>query len=165
MTFEGRRWPTGRLAMTLCVLTLLAIGSREAFADAHCHNVRGRITIQALTGPACISPVGLCLAGTLVGALRGDYRFTASALIPSADTPLTGVFFSTGDSELETPGGTLFTKDALALATSGAGEFSDLSIITGGTGDGAGAFGTITITGAYGAGQGEAVYAGEVCTP
>jgi len=165
MTFDRRRRPTGRLATTLCVLTLLAIGSREVFADAHCHNVRGRITIQALTGPDCTSPVGLCLTGTIVGALRGDYGFTASTVSPSADTPLTGVLFSTGDTTLETPGGTLFTKDALALATSGAGEFSDLSIITGGTGDWAGAFGTLTITGAYAAGQGEAVYAGEVCTP
>jgi hypothetical protein len=146
-------------------LAFLAATSGDAFADSGCKKVQGKIAIQALTGPACSSPVGLCLTGSLVGALHGAFAFTSSAIIPTADTPLTGVVFSTGDSTLETPGGTLFTKDALALNPSPPGEFSDLSVITGGTGDWTGVFGTLTITGTFAEGQGEAAYFGEVCTP
>jgi hypothetical protein len=63
------------------------------------------------------------------------------------------------------PGGLpmLLTKDAIILRTTGAGDFAEVDMIVGGSGDWAGAIGTISTSGTFAAG-GEGTYTGEVCT-
>jgi hypothetical protein len=73
--------------------------------------------------------------------------------------------FVTGDNSITTAEGTVMTKDAIALQTAGAGYFSEVDVVVGGTGDFAGASGTITASGAFGATGGEGRYEGEICTP
>jgi hypothetical protein len=91
-------------------------------ARAACKTVRGKFTIQIVTGAECQSPAGLCGVGTSIGGLSGASMFTASSAVPSADTPTTGVVVVTGDFSLETRDGTLFTKDAIVLRTIGGGS-------------------------------------------
>ena len=72
----------------------------------------------------------------------------------------------TGDNAIQTPDGTLFTKDAIVLRTTGAGEFAEVDVVVGGTGEWTGATGTLTATGTFTAlAGGEGRYEGEICTP
>jgi hypothetical protein len=86
-------------------------------------------------------------------------------VVPSADTPTTGVVAVTGDFSLDTRRGTLFTKDAIMLRTIGGGEFAEVDTVVRGTGDFAGASGVIRGTGTSTATTVDGDYAGEICTP
>ena len=111
------------------------------------------------------APAGLCGIGTYIGGLSGASTFAASSVVPSADTPTTGVVAVTGDFSLDTRRGTLFTKDAIMLRTIGGGEFAEVDTVVGGTGDFAGASGVIRGTGTSTATTVDGDYAGEICTP
>ena len=67
---------------------------------ADCKSVRGFLEETQVTGPSCISPVGLCTVAQMFGPLKGQARFTATQFIQSADTPTTGVIFVIGDTDL-----------------------------------------------------------------
>jgi hypothetical protein len=73
----------------------------------------------------------------------------------------------TGDNQFSvTGGGTLSTKDAIVLRTSGAGEFAEVDTVVGGTGVFAGTTGVLRAQGTFTAttgGSGD--YVGELCTP
>ena len=97
----------------------------------------------------CASIVGICTEGTLTGALKGTFSFTATSLTPSADSPTTGVMFYTGDITLTTRDGVLFCKDAGAFDVNAPGAVSSVCSITGGTGEFAGASGTIQFLGTF----------------
>ena len=97
----------------------------------------------------CASIVGICTDGTLTGALKGTFSFTATSLTPSADSPTTGVMFYTGDITLTTRDGLLFCKDAGAFDVNAPGAVSSVCSITGGTGEFAGASGTIQFLGTF----------------
>lgn len=71
----------------------------------------------------------------------------------------------TGDNTFHTGGGDFFTKDAIVLSTVGAGEFSEVDVVTGGTGEWAGATGVLIASGTFANGAGEGVIDGEICTP
>lgn len=101
---------------------------------------------------------------TYRGAISGTSFFVGSNQLTTADTPVTSVILLTGDNAIQTRAGTLMTKDAIVFKTTGAGEFAEVDTIVGGTGDFAGATGTLTATGALSGGMGEGVFSGEVCT-
>src|SRR5215470_1280306 len=86
-------------AATLALLTLsgTTVGLAPTTAT-ECKPVRGHLDETLLPPPACTSPVGLCTIAQLFGRLTGEAHFTASAIIPTADSPTTGVVFVTGDS-------------------------------------------------------------------
>ena len=150
--------------LTLVVASAAALGGGKAAAD--CKKVSGKLFLQPVTGPACLSPVGVCAALEYGGDLKGTADFTGSSLIPTADTPTTGVVLLTGDNVIHTPDGDLFTKDAITLRTTGEREFAEVDVAIGGTGAWAGATGTFTATGTFDpVGGGTGRYEGEICKP
>jgi hypothetical protein len=161
--------------LLLTTLTVLTVGgmTRDLWAqDAPtCKRVEGHLEEALLPGSACTSVVGLCTIARMFGHLKGEARFTASAFIPSADTPTTNVVFVTGDTlvvnaQLEDRHGTLIVKNAAAYHTVGDGELVDNQTIIGGTGDLAGASGSIRISGNFLADTGgTSRFEGTVCVP
>jgi hypothetical protein len=162
---NGRRWGLATSLGALVLLGLLPVGPAATAAQS-CRHVSGHFTLQPVSGPLCASPVGICAGGAYAGPLAGPLQFTGSSLIPTVDTPSTGVVILTGDSVITTTRGLLRTKDAAALQTTGAGDFGELITIVGGTGDWLGAAGTLRTQGTFTATDGGAgTYDGEVCRP
>jgi len=154
--------------LTLVILSG-AIGMPTASA-AECRSVRGSIEETVLPASECTSPVGLCADEKLSGQLRGDASFIAAKIIPTDDTPATGVVFVTGDitiadAKLGRNQGTLTVKSAASFRTVGDGDLTDTQVITGGTGDFAGATGSLRISGNVVGDTGAASYKGTVCLP
>jgi hypothetical protein len=163
----GRMTSRGaKRAMTLVVAGLaLVVVSGAASAAPECRQVKGKFTLAPFAAPACTSAVGLCANGTYKGGLKGTSVFIGSSITPTADTPATSVVLLTGDNRIETKHGTLMTKDAIVLHTTGAGEFAEVDTIVGGTGEWAGANGQIIASGTFTAAGGEGEYSGEICMP
>ena len=114
----------------------------------------------------CASIVGICTEGTLTGALKGIFSFTATSLTPSIDTATTGVVFYTGDLILTTKDGQLFCKDAGAFDGNEPGAVSSVCSISGGTGEFAGVSGTIQFVGTFTlAGGGDGEYRAMITVP
>jgi hypothetical protein len=156
----------------LAVLGLLAViglglglTNGTASADPRCRAVHGHFTLEPVTGPDCTSPVGICATGRYIGVISGASAFTGSSLVPTVDTPSTSVVVLTGDNVITTRTGTLTTKDAIVLKTTGAGDFAEVDTIVGGTGAWAGATGTIRAQGTFTSAGGEGDYIGEICLP
>ncbi|HEX9945134.1 MAG TPA: hypothetical protein VGG03_24250 [Thermoanaerobaculia bacterium] len=153
-----------RTAVAALALTFgLAIGS-PAWADPICKAVHSRVDLAA-GDPTCGSAIGLCAGGMLYGNLKGNSEFVGTSFAPSVDTAATGVVLLTGDNTIHTQDGDIFTKDAIVLATTGAGEFAEVDTIVGGTGVYAGASGKFTATGTFANGAGVGVLVGEICVP
>ena len=136
---------------------------------ATCKSVRGGID-ETLTPPsACTSPVGLCTTGNIYGDIKGQFKFTASAILNSNDTSVTNVVFVTGDNVInatyKTRKGTVTAKSAAVFRTSDDGELSDVQIITGGTGGFAGVTGSLQLVGNFVNGIGFSSFEGTVCFP
>jgi hypothetical protein len=153
-----------------CVILAAAAASLSTANATECKAVRGHLEETLLPPSECASPVGLCTVAQMFGSLRGEARFTASAIIQSADTPVTGVVFVTGDSivaeaKLAAKRGTLSIKNAAAFRTVGAGDLSDTQVIVGGTGDFVGATGSLRISGNLVGGSGTSRFKGAVCLP
>lgn len=158
----GFRWVARSVFALVAMLTVIAVGG--ASAAGGCKKVSGTFTLQPLTGPACASPVGICATGSFKGGLKGHSTFVGSSLITTADTPTTSVVLLTGDNQIETGSGTLMTKDAIVLQTTGAGTFAEVDTIVGGTDAWAGATGQISAVGTFNATSGgSGSYSGEVC--
>jgi hypothetical protein len=76
------------------------------------------------------------------------------------------VVLLTGDDHVTTKAGTLDTKHAIGLRTTGAGEFAEVDTVVGGTGEWAGATGAIRAQGTFSAtAGGGGDYVGQLCTP
>jgi hypothetical protein len=118
----------GRLVIFgLSAILLLMLVSSTATAQSTCKKAKGTVSLQAVTGPACTSSVGICATGTYKGSIAG-------------------------------------TSNAIALKTTGSGEFAETDTLIAGTGAWFGATGSPTATGAFTAsGGGEGVYSGEIC--
>lgn len=122
---------------------LLGAAPARSGSDA----VAGRISSEAVTGPACGSPVGVCSRGELKGALKGTFTFTAASVTATVDTPSTAVLAYTGEMVVTTDDGTLTCKDAGALANTGDRSFASVCTVVGGSGELAGASGRLRLTG------------------
>jgi len=130
-----------RFAFAFLVLALAVASVQPAAADSNCHTRRGSVSIQIFSGSGCTSAVGLCATVTFRGGLRGQSQFVGTSLVPTVDVATTGVVLLTGDNQIHTADGDLFTKDAIVFNTTGNGEFAEVDTLVGGTGDFAGATG------------------------
>ena len=156
---------------TLLVASLAASGAspaaRAGQATAKCKQVRGHAISHTVSGSECASPIGLCAGGQLYGGIKGELSLVATSLAPTQDTPVTGVFVYTADDVIRTKTGDIYTKDAgaLNLAPNSTGDDISIATITGGTGDYAGATGSLRIYGTFSETGGEFNYEGQICTP
>jgi len=151
-----------RKGLLLALVAGIALVATQAPASDTKH-LTGHLSSQAVTGPDCTSPVGLCTAGRLIGGIHGEFEFTGTSLTPSS-TP--GVFFYTGTIVVHTAKGDLTCTDAGAYSFAPTGEVVDLCTITGGTGELAGATGSIQISGVFTFdGGGDSDYAARLVLP
>ena len=153
------------LFLFLCLFLIVSTANATS-----CKSIRGSLEETIVPPPDCTSPVGLCTAGNIWGHVKGQFRFTASAIINSGDTSITNVVFVTGNTVLSNISmgnkrGTITTKSAAAFRTSGDGELNDLQIITGGTGSFAGVSGSLQIFGNFVNGSGISSVEGTICLP
>ncbi|HVF61362.1 MAG TPA: hypothetical protein VNJ70_16255 [Thermoanaerobaculia bacterium] len=147
------------------VLALAPLAAAPAAADASCKRIHAHLFLQADAEPTCGSPIGLCATATLQGSLTANTEFVGTSFLPTVDTATTGVVVLTGDNTFHTDSGDFFTKDAIVLSTVGAGEFSEVDVVTGGTGEWAGATGVLIASGTFADGAGEGMIDGQICTP
>jgi hypothetical protein len=156
------RW----LLVGVAALLPLVLAASAAQA-AGCKKVGGSFTLTPVSGPGCAAAVGICAAGAYKGGIKATSAFTGSSLLQTVDTPTTSAIVLTGDNQFSVAGGgTLSTKDAIVLRTTGAGEFAEVDTVVGGTGQLAGTTGVLRAQGTFTAtagGGGE--YLGELCTP
>jgi len=144
------------------LFVLIFTVSAAAWARPNCLPVFSRVDLAA-GAPTCGSAIGLCAGGTLQGTLQANSDFIGTSFVSTLDTGATGVVVLTGDNTIHARGGDLYTKDAIVLATTGAGEFSEIDTIVGGTGVYAGATGKLNGTGTFANGLGSGVLFGEIC--
>jgi hypothetical protein len=157
------------LALGAAAAVLLAAPG-SAGAAASCRTVEGSYDEHAVGGPDCLSPVGLCIAATYRGDLRGSLDGRATTIITTADTPTTTVALFTSDSTLSVTSGrhpgTLTIKNAGAFTSNPDGSIVDLQTITGGTGAFAGASGSLRASGTFFfATGGHSSWKGVLCLP
>ncbi len=157
-----------RSNLVLAAAALFAIASLAAgpaAADPTCRRVHSHLFIEAEAVPTCGSPIGLCATATLQGSLKAVGAFVGTSVVTTPDTPTTAVIVVTGDNHYQTATGDFFTKDAILLSTVGAGEFSEVDVVVGGTGAWAGASGVLTATGTFANGAGAGFIEGQICVP
>jgi hypothetical protein len=159
----GSKW-RGLVVMGASAVMAIVVASGGAAAASMCKKVEGHFTLQSLTGPACSSAVDICATGTYTGDISGSSSFAGTSVVATADTPTTGVILVTGDNTISSRRGTLLTKDAIVLRTTGAGEFAKVDTIVGGTGAWLGTSGVLRATGTFSQTTGgSGRYTGEVC--
>jgi hypothetical protein len=144
----ARRRRGSAIAAGAAVSVLVVIGAATVWA-AGTRSLSGHFSSTVVTGPTCQSPVGLCTDGSLTGGIKGSFSFTGTSLIPTVDTPTTGVVLYTGDLSVRAKDGEFTCKDAGAFRTSGDGAVSSVCTIVSGTGAYSGATGTIQFTGTF----------------
>ena len=147
------------------IILALTIGAPVAVAHEHCRPVRATLTAQLATA-SCDSPFGLCTTGELRGDLHGTTRFTVLTLAGSAGLatlePASTLSYL-GRFVLTTRHGTLTISD-VGLLDGAIGAFSEIWRVTGGTGDHAGATGTLWLTGTTSAtGAFDGTVTGHIC--
>jgi hypothetical protein len=167
LSFQSRSVKQSAPVVLAAVALALTAGSASAQS---CRTVTGHYVEHAVQ-ENCSSPVGLCIAGEYSGVIEGAFEGTATSLVQTADTPTTGVLLFTSDSTIHAKiggkEGDLLIKNAGVFRTIGEGEILDLQVITGGTGELAGATGTLRASGTFSSAtqSGESEYVGNICLP
>lgn len=139
-------------------------------AQSSCQPVVGHYVEHAVQ-ENCSPPGALCIAGEYNGVIKGAFEGYTTSLAPTADEPPTGVYLFTSNSVIHArvggKEGDLMIKNAGAFLTLGSGDIVDMQIITGGTGELAGATGVLRASGTFDlmAGIGESEYIGSICLP
>jgi len=158
-----------RASAFACAIAAVVLVSGQANAASHCIPVAGTFDINPVSPADCTSPVGVCGKGNFKGVLRGDYISPFTSIVPTADTPTTGVILFTADNTLHARlaglSGDITFKEGGAFKTTGDGEFSELFSIVGGTSGFANATGQIYGNGTVVNGAGNGAYVGKVCLP
>jgi hypothetical protein len=159
-----------RLGVVLGGLAIILVPAASAQAETGCLAVTGFYVERPVTGPTCESEIGLCIAATYYGGVRGDAQARATSIVATADTPTTTVQLFTSESAITGSvadrSGTLFVKNAGAFAAGGDGSIVDVQTIVGGTGDLAGATGALRAHGTFTFPDGgRSGYTGTVCLP
>ncbi|BFU42742.1 DUF3224 domain-containing protein [Krasilnikovia sp. MM14-A1004] len=157
-----------RVCITLGVLAIVLGPATSTQAAAHCTTVTGSYVEHPVTGPSCLSPVGLCIEATYRGGVSGTLEGRATSIVPTADTPTTTVQLFTSDSTLTGRiggrTGSLIIKNAGAFSSGGDGSIVDLQTIIGGTGYLNGATGALRSQGTFTFPDGgRSRYTGTVC--
>jgi hypothetical protein len=155
------------VAASAALVSVLLFASASQ-ADGSCRSVEGNYREHDASGPGCSSPVGLCIAGEYTGDIKGTFAGQATSIVPTGDTPTTGVILFTSDSVIEARigrrSGTLVIKNSGAFRTIADGSIVDLQTIVSGTGDFVGATGALRAEGTFTtAAGGESRYRGSVC--
>lgn len=153
-----------RIVGTAVIAGALALSGGQGARAASDRPVQGTIVSRQVT-TGCLSPVALCTTGEFRGALSGTFDFTATSLVPSSDTPETGVVFYTGNIQLHTRDGDVAIRDAGAFNTGTGGDVASVSAIVSGTGAMSGASGFIRIAGVFQAGCVGCEYSGTLRLP
>jgi hypothetical protein len=154
------------VAFSAVALVLAAAVPRAILARPACRPVNGHFLAQLVPPPDCPSVVGVCTAGRVWGGLQGDYTFTMSKLVPTAEPETPSIFFFTGRSIVHTKDGDLHGVDTGTIdLPPGQGGFASLITWTGGTGPFAATTGQIRLRGFLDAAAGTTSgdYEGEVC--
>ena len=144
---------------------MVLIGPAAANAGIACRSVEGSYDEHAVVGPDCASAVGLCIAGTYRGGIRGPFEGRAASI---SDTNDDAVKAFTSDSTIAASvggrRGTLIIKNAGAFTANPDGSIVDLQAIVGGTGELEGATGTLRASGTFSfADGGRSQWQGTIC--
>ena len=154
---------TGRIALAALGMGVAALAVAIEPASAISGQVVGKFQTDVVFGEACQAASELCAVGATTGNLKGAFTFGVSELQVTNETSIAR--FS-GDATVDTNDGTLTCKNAAALQLGGDGAFVSLCIVTGGTGEWAGATGYLQVRGTFdfsGAANGE--YVGNIALP
>jgi hypothetical protein len=151
--------------LALGTIALLCMSHAASASGGSCKKVHARVFLHAEEMPTCGSPIGLCASAELYGSLAGTASTVGTSSTPTPDAPSTGVVLLTAEDRIDTGDGVLLTKGAAVLQTTGEGLFAEVNQIVGGSGRWAGATGTLTGTGTFINGAGEALVSGKICTP
>ena len=143
---------SSRRLVACAIAAILVLGAAFALTTgavaAGSRTARGQFESDVVV-EGCTSPVGICTHGTLRGGVNAEFDFTATSLVPTADTAATSVLLYTGDIVLSNQFGTLTCKDAGAFQSAGSGAVSSVCTIVEGTGQYSGATGTIQFVGNF----------------
>jgi hypothetical protein len=149
----------------------LILNSAQVLAAPSCHTVQGSASLTPVPAADCQSPVQICGEGTFTGGLRGRYTSELFTLTDTADTAVTQVSLFTAVTTIPAARvgrwrGQLVLKEAGAFHTAGAGEFSELYSVAGGTGDFVNATGVLQAEGTFVDPVGGGItYQGQICVP
>jgi hypothetical protein len=160
--FDMNRWLSIKVACVSACVCLASVGGAEE-PESRCRDVVGHFTVHTYNDMSCNSLVGLCGTVEWRGDLKASSSFVATAIVPTTDTVATGVVLATGDAALTLRDGTILTKDAVVLRTTGNGDFAEVDTIVGGTGAFAGATGAWHAFGTIHGNVGEGSYRGQIC--
>jgi hypothetical protein len=168
------RWsgPRARgVSLSLVLAAALILDSAQALAAPSCHTVQGSASLTPVPAADCDSPVEICGEGTFTGGLRGRYSSILFTLTDTADTAVTQVSLFAAETTIPAARvahlrGQLVLKEAGAFHTAGAGEFSELYSVAGGTGDFVNATGVLQAEGTFVDPTGGGItYQGQICVP
>lgn len=130
---------TALAAVTIVGLFGVLLGPGVALAHDRgpiCRTVYGHYASDMLPPDQCTSPVGMCTAGALTGALHGSYGFVMNKAIPAGEPEIPGVTFYTGVSHIDRGlRGSIVGIDAgsIDLSPVGTGKQAALITLTGGS--------------------------------
>jgi hypothetical protein len=161
-----KRIPTRAVLVALLGVFVLIFGTSAAFAQSGCKQVKGKITLQQAPAAECASPAGICAQGDLKGGLNGNSAGVVDEIITTSDTSSTGVVVLLGETVYTDSKGTFTMDNVITYLTVGDNEFVELATISGGTGQYAGATGSLQLIGNFDpVSGGNGSYEGVVCKP